>query len=65
MLSGNVDAVLLTGGIAYNTKLMEKISDMVKFISPVKIYPGEDEMAALAMNGLAVITGEDSPSVYL
>ncbi|OJV18765.1 MAG: butyrate kinase [Bacteroidetes bacterium 41-46] len=65
VLSGNVDAVLLTGGIAYNTKLMEKISDMVKFISPVKIYPGEDEMAALAMNGLAVITGEDSPSVYL
>jgi butyrate kinase len=65
VLSGNVDAVLLTGGIAYNTKLMEKISDMVKFISPVKIYPGEDEMSALAMNGLAVITGEESPSVYL
>ena len=64
VLSGNVDAILLTGGIAYNTKLMEKISDMVSFIAPVKIYPGEDEMAALAMNGLAVISGEERPSVY-
>jgi butyrate kinase len=40
VLSGKVDAILLTGGVAYNTKLMEKISDMVSFIAPVKIYPG-------------------------
>ena len=64
VLSGKVDAILLTGGIAYNTKLMEKISEMVSFIAPVKIYPGEDEMAALAMNGLAVVSGEEKPSVY-
>ncbi|MDD2490646.1 MAG: butyrate kinase [Bacteroidales bacterium] len=64
VLSGKVDAILLTGGIAYNTKLMEKISEMVTFIAPVKIYPGEDEMAALAMNGLSVLTGEVTPSVY-
>jgi butyrate kinase len=64
VLSGKVDAILLTGGVAYNTKLMEKIEDMVKFIAPVKVYPGEDEMSALAMNGLAVLTGREKPSVY-
>ncbi len=63
-LSGNVDAILLTGGVAYNSKLMDKIADMVKFIAPIKIYPGEDEMAALAMNGLDVLTGKVTPSVY-
>lgn len=64
VLSGKVDAILLTGGVAYNTKLMVKIEDMVKFIAPVKVYPGEDEMSALAMNGLAVLTGREKPSVY-
>lgn len=38
-LSGNVDAILLTGGVAYNSKLMDKITEMIKFIAPVKIYP--------------------------
>jgi butyrate kinase len=37
---------------------------MIKFIAPVKIYPGEDEMSALAMNGLDVITGKEMPSIY-
>ena len=64
VLSGKVDAILLTGGVAYNTKLMEKISDMVSFIAPVKIYPGEDEMSALAMNGLAILEGKEQPAVY-
>ena len=59
-----MDAILLTGGVAYNTKLMEKISDMVSFIAPVKIYPGEDEMSALAMNGLAILEGKEQPAVY-
>ncbi|NTU94454.1 MAG: butyrate kinase, partial [Bacteroidales bacterium] len=63
-LSGNVDAILLTGGVAYNSKLMDKITEMIKFIAPVKIYPGEDEMSALAMNGLDVITGKEMPSIY-
>jgi len=63
-LSGNVDAILLTGGVAYNSKLMDKITEMVNFIAPVKIYPGEDEMSALAMNGLDVITGKEMPSIY-
>jgi butyrate kinase len=64
VLKGDVDAILLTGGIAYNTKLMEQIADMVKFIADIKIFPGEDEMSALAMNGLSVLNGDETPLVY-
>ncbi len=64
VLGGNVDAILLTGGIAYNTPMMKQIEDMVKFIAPVRIYPGEDEMGALAMNGLAVLDGKEDVKVY-
>lgn len=64
VFSGEVDAILITGGVAFNSKLMDKLTDMVKFIAPVKIYPGEDEMSAMAMNGLAVLTGREKASVY-
>lgn len=64
VLKGDVDAILITGGIAYNTALMEKISEQVSFISAVKIYPGEDEMWALAWNGLSVLEGKESPLEY-
>lgn len=64
VLSGKVDAILLTGGIAYNKPMMKQIEDMVKFIAPVKVYPGEDEMGALAMNGLAVLDGKEEVKVY-
>ncbi|MEN6619629.1 MAG: butyrate kinase [Rikenellaceae bacterium] len=64
VLSGSVDAILITGGVAHNKKLMDKITGMVKFIAPVKIYPGEDEMTALAMNGLAVLTGREKVLEY-
>jgi len=55
VLQGDVDAIILTGGIANNTMVVEYIKKMVSFIAPVVIYPGEDEMHALAMNGLRVI----------
>lgn len=64
VLHGDVDAILITGGVAYNTKLMEKLSDQISFIAPVKVFPGEDEMAALAVNGLNVISGKEKPLIY-
>lgn len=64
VLSGNVDTIILTGGIAYATEMMKQISEMVKFIAPVVVVPGEDEMSALAMNGLAVYRGEEIPKDY-
>lgn len=64
VLNGKVDAILITGGVAYNTKLMEKLSEMIDFIAEVKIFPGEDEMSALAMNGLAILNGDENALVY-
>lgn len=64
VLSGKVDAVLITGGIAYGKGMMKQLSDMVSFIAPVKVYPGEDEMGALAMNGLAVLEGREEVKKY-
>ena len=58
VLKGNVDGILITGGIAHNPDLIEYIKEMVSFIAPVSVYPGEDEMKALAVNGLLVLKGE-------
>jgi butyrate kinase len=58
VLKGHVDAIILTGGISHNTMVVEYIKSMVTFIAPVVIYPGEDEMHALAWNGLLVLKGE-------
>ncbi len=65
VLKGKVDSIILTGGIAHNPDLVDYIKEMVSFIAPVVIYPGEDEMQALALNGLMVLRGEVIPKVYL
>lgn len=57
VLEGGVDAILLTGGIAHCQYIVDYITRMVSFIAPVRVFPGEDEMEALAMNGLAVLRG--------
>lgn len=64
VLKGEVDAIVLTGGIAYSQMIREKIEDRVKFIAPVKAYPGEDEMIALAQGGLRVLNGEEEALNY-
>jgi butyrate kinase len=64
VLKGEVDAILLTGGMAYGKPTVDAISERVKHIAPVYVYPGEDEMKALATNGLRVFDGEVVPSVY-
>lgn len=64
VLHGRVDAILLTGGIAHNPMLVEYVKNMVEFIAPVVVYPGEDEMKALSMNGLMALTGKVELKVY-
>ncbi len=58
VLKGEVDAILLTGGIANNTMVTDYIKSMVRFIAQVIVYPGEDEMKALAQNAVRIIKGE-------
>jgi butyrate kinase len=64
VLKGQVDAIILTGGIAYNPEFNKQIEERTSWIAPVVVYPGEDEMAALAMNGLMVIEKEVDPVIY-
>jgi butyrate kinase len=64
VLKGKVDAIVLTGGIAYSSLLCEKISRRVQFIAPVKVYPGEDEMLALAEGSMRVLNGEEQAKIY-
>ena len=64
VLNGYVDAILLTGGLAYNKYLIQYITSKVEFISAVHVYAGEDELEALALNALRVATGEVQPLEY-
>lgn len=64
VLSGEVDSVILTGGIAYSKAVTEEITKMVSFIAPVTVYPGEDELLALAQGGLRVLRGEEKAKEY-
>jgi butyrate kinase len=58
VLKGKVDAIILTGGMAYQESNTSLISDYVGFIAPLIIYPGEDELKALSYNGLLALRGE-------
>ena len=64
VLEGKVDAVCLTGGLAYDKGLIGWIKERVEFIGTVKVYPGEDEMIALAEGGLRVLRGEEQAKEY-
>jgi butyrate kinase len=63
-LKGDVDAILITGGIANDPYICNYIGEMVKFIAPITIYPGEDELSALAHNGLMLLRGIIQASRY-
>ncbi len=64
VLKGQVDQIILTGGIAYNTRITECISDYISYIAPITVYPGEDEPAALAANAQAVLDGKMTAKEY-
>lgn len=64
VLNGQVDAIILTGGLAYNKSLERYIKKKTGFIAPVYVYPGEDELEALAMNALRVAKGEVEVKEY-
>ena len=63
-LKGKVDAILLTGGFAYDKMLMGWIEAYVRFLAPVHVYPGEDEMLALSQGAMRVLTGKETAKVY-
>ena len=64
VLKGQVNAIALTGGLAGSKILVEWIRERVEFISPVQVFPGEDEMKALALGVLRVLRGEEGIMEY-
>lgn len=63
-LCGKVDAIIITGGLAYNKRLVNLIEEMVGFIAPMQIVPGEDEMQALSEGAIRVVNGEEKAKIY-
>ena len=63
-LKGDVDAVVLTGGLAHSTYLVNSLRERVSFLAPVLVFPGEDEMKALAQGALRVLTGQEQIMDY-
>ncbi len=64
-LSGEVDAIILTGGIAYSRRVTDAITSRCRFVAPVTVYAGENELQALALNALRVLRGETQPKIYV
>ena len=64
VVNGDVDAIIITGGIAYSKYMSESISKRVKFIASVEILPGENELEALAFGALRVLKGEEEATIY-
>ena len=64
VLKGKVDFIVLTGGLAHQNYLVNELTSRVNFIAPILVYPGEDELLALAQGALRVITGEEEAKNY-
>jgi len=64
VLFGRVDAIVLTGGIAHDKEFTNLIEERVKFIAPVLIIPGEEELEALSLGALRVLRKEEEPKQY-
>lgn len=64
VLNGKVDQIIVTGGIAYNELVINKIKERTEWIAPFTVYPGEDELLALVQGGLRVLNGEEKAMEY-
>jgi butyrate kinase len=65
VLRGEVDAILLTGGVAHSVRMTDAITARVRHLGTVRTYPGEGEMDALALNAYLVLTGELEVKEYV
>ena len=64
VLNGKVDQIVITGGIAYGEDVVAKLKERCGWIAPVTVYPGEDELLALAQGALRVMNGEEQVKQY-
>jgi len=64
VLEGKIDQIIFTGGIAYSKYAMPELIKRVSFLGEITVYPGEDELLALAQGALRVLNGEEEAKVY-
>ncbi len=64
VLNGKVDQIIVTGGIAHDQIVVSALKEKTEWIAPFTVYPGEDELLALAQGGLRVMTGEEEAKEY-
>jgi butyrate kinase len=64
VLRGKIDAIILTGGVANDKDFVAELTDMIGFLAPVMVYPGELELEALAAGGLRLLQGEEQAKTY-
>ena len=64
-LEGKVDVIAITGGMAHSKELIQRVAKRSEFIAPVKTYPGEQEMDALAFGILRVLNKEEQASPFV
>ena len=65
VVAGRIDAVVLTGGLSHSRRVVEDISSRVSFLAPVFVYPGENEMEALAAAVVDVLEGREAAREYM
>jgi butyrate kinase len=63
-MKGQVDAIILTGGMAYSKMLTGWITEYISYIAPVVVLPGENEMEALAFGGIRLLDGKETANIY-
>lgn len=63
-MKGQVDQIILTGGIAHGQETVDALKGYVSWIAPVTVYPGEGELLALAEGALRVLRGEETAKIY-
>lgn len=64
VLNGKVDQIIVTGGIAYGAEVIEALKERAGWIAPFTVYPGEDELLALAQGAIRVMNGEEKAMEY-
>jgi butyrate kinase len=64
VLKGDIDAIFLTGGLAYNDYVMEHLTERISFLGKIKIISGEKEMEALSQGGIRVLKGIEKAKEY-
>jgi len=65
VLAGEVDRIIITGGIAHSSFVTARVVSRVRYIAPVEILPGEEELEALAQGGLRVLSGVEKAKTYM